>query len=331
MLQLRRVLHPTDFSDGARAAFAHALHLARAHGAALDVMHVAPLLGFLPVGAGIDVAAYPSGYEGAYVEAQEESLHAYVRAAGTVGVDVRVVPTVVGGPVAREILDHARAAGADLIVMGTNGRSGLGRFVMGSIAEAVVREALCPVLTVQARPEGAERPTDVRRIAAAVDFNYFAEDLVRHADALAACYPGASVALVHVVDSMMNLGVAKLGFEQRGRALASLEAGAWQQLEALRLRVARPATPFSYHVSSGFAPDEVLAAIERMDPDIVVTASRGPRGIMERMLLGSVTERILRGGHRATLVVKPAGRPVAVADEPDAAGANPDAPALVGA
>lgn len=139
-----RILHPTDFSEGAEQARAEAVRLAQALGAELVLLHVA-----------VDAPLYREGLADMsevrrVFEAQREWARqaleeraAVCRAAG--------VPTtgrlVVGVP-HTEILAAARE-GVDLVVMGTEGRGGLERFLLGSVADRVVRAASCPVLTVR--------------------------------------------------------------------------------------------------------------------------------------------------------------------------------------
>jgi universal stress protein A len=148
MLAVRRILHPTDFSERSGNAFRLACALARDHGAPLLVLHVqAPAVIY---GEGL-MAAVPPGYiEG--LRAQLEGVHAH---------DPRVVleHKLVEGDPAGEILRVARETGCDLIVLGTHGRTGLRRLLMGSVAEEVVRKSSCPVLTVKTPFPAAEAPT----------------------------------------------------------------------------------------------------------------------------------------------------------------------------
>src|SRR5262245_767713 len=145
MLPIHTILHPTDFSAPSGHALGFACALARDYGARLVVLHVTPLQ---PVFAG----------EGMPPPDPEE-----IRAAGDEQLrklrlpadDVRAERRLESGAAAAEILRVAREINADLIVMGTHGRTGLGRLLMGSVAEQVVRKAPCPVLTatVPAAPE----------------------------------------------------------------------------------------------------------------------------------------------------------------------------------
>jgi nucleotide-binding universal stress UspA family protein len=138
MLRIRTILHATDFSEDSNHAFRLAHSLARDHGARLIVAHVIPE-SRVPSGG---VLTPPPSEE--YEEARENL--AKIRSN-----DSRVLlkhRLLVGAP-AEEICLLARDIRAGLIVMGTHGRSGLKRLLMGSVAEQVVRQAPCPVLTVR--------------------------------------------------------------------------------------------------------------------------------------------------------------------------------------
>ncbi len=146
MKRLRRIFHATDFSRASGAAFSEAVALARRDRARLFILHV--LLPASPFLAG-DVNLPPS-----YLELQararrqaERRLEALLARARREG--VRAQARLTGGAPAPDILRWARRKRADLIVIGTHGRSALGRFFMGSVAERVVRLSPIPVLTVR--------------------------------------------------------------------------------------------------------------------------------------------------------------------------------------
>src|SRR4029079_5134329 len=103
------------------------------------------------------------------------------------------------GDPATETVGMARELRADLIVMGTSGRSGFSRWVLGSVAETVLRRAPCPVLTVPPRAGDDADPMFFKRIVCAADFSPASEAAVRYATALAA-EADASLLLVHVLD-----------------------------------------------------------------------------------------------------------------------------------
>ena len=145
MYAIRRILHPTDFSEPATAALEVAISMAEEYGAELSLLHVCePLM----VMAGEGFPQIPPNDA-------EEAL------ARLNSIEVPLPPgrlfrhLVVGEPAA-EIVREANEGSCDLIVMGTHGRTGLNRLLMGSVAEGVSRHAPCPVLTVREIPRRCE-------------------------------------------------------------------------------------------------------------------------------------------------------------------------------
>jgi len=139
MLPIHVILHPTDFSEQSHHAFRLACALARDHGSRLVLLHVVPP----PVamaGEGLVLPAPDPADEGVW-----HLLHQL-----DVPTGILALRQVEQGDAAGEILRVAEEVNADLIVMGTHGRTGLPRLLMGSVAEKVLRRALCPVLVVKA-------------------------------------------------------------------------------------------------------------------------------------------------------------------------------------
>jgi len=139
MLPIRTVLHPTDFSDYSGYAFKFACSLARDYGARLVVLHVLTRPVFI-YGEGV-IPPEPAGFE----DQLRQRLHQVQPEDPNLQLEHRLVE----GEAAAEILRLAEEAKCDLIVMGTHGRTGLGRLLMGSVAEQVARKSPCPVLTVK--------------------------------------------------------------------------------------------------------------------------------------------------------------------------------------
>jgi len=147
MFTLRTILHPTDFSQSADQALLLASSLARDHGAGLIILHVA----IPPMSAYGGVMTPPPPPQD-YRRLAEEQLH-QVQVPGT---PIEVERRLEVGLPAEVILRVAQEVHCDLIVMGTHGRTGLGRLLMGSVAEQVLRQARCPVLTVKCPPTQAQ-------------------------------------------------------------------------------------------------------------------------------------------------------------------------------
>jgi nucleotide-binding universal stress UspA family protein len=162
MINLRRILVPTDFSLTSAAALRYASALARRFAARVDLLNVADYAGNAAEG------DYPIGL----VQTMQNAAHERLRRLLTEQDVKELQPgyaTRIGLP-AEEIVQYAHEHAIDLIVMGTHGREGVMRVVLGSVAEAVVRRASCPVLTVR-HPERelvtAPAPVRVSRLATA--------------------------------------------------------------------------------------------------------------------------------------------------------------------
>lgn len=143
MFTLNTILYPTDFSKPSEYAFRLACSMARDHGAKVIIMHVAPSPPTY-VGGEIAVPLPPIDYKAQLWEAFRKLQATDPRAR-----ELRVETRLAEGDPAREIVAAAKETDADLVVMGTHGRTGLGRLLLGSVAELVLRKAPCPVLTVK--------------------------------------------------------------------------------------------------------------------------------------------------------------------------------------
>jgi nucleotide-binding universal stress UspA family protein len=151
MPAIQRILHPTDYSPASGAAFRKAVELAKAlRGEVLLVHILSPVV--VPVMSG-EMYIPPATYDNLQRDARAVALRHLDRlAARAKQAGVRVSKRLIEGlPVAERIVRAARALRADVIVMGTHGRTGITRAVLGSVASRVVATASCPVLTVRGR------------------------------------------------------------------------------------------------------------------------------------------------------------------------------------
>ena len=155
-MELRKILVAIDFSAESRNAIDTALSLVRGRGGALTLLHV------------VELPAYSTPDLGMYVPSPEltsdllrqakRTLEDYRARCAAAGAEVEIACVAAGVSVASEIVEFAASGGFDLIVVGSHGRRGLKRFVLGSVAEKVVRTADRPVLTVHARDDEATAP-----------------------------------------------------------------------------------------------------------------------------------------------------------------------------
>lgn len=140
MKRFHVILHPTDFSPGSAQAFRYACDLARDYDIRLVVLHVVQ-------------PTTPMVVDGVVIPDEktetDDAAWKQLDAMRPEGSSVRLEKQLREGPAVLTIIEAAHDLQADLIVMGTHGRTGFGRFVIGSVAEEVVRKASCPVLTVK--------------------------------------------------------------------------------------------------------------------------------------------------------------------------------------
>jgi len=155
MSAVRRMLVPIDFSEPSRAAFEYAAELARRFEAEVHVLHVWEAPTFVAPGSAVGGSSATS-ISDIVRKGAERALDEFVTAAINRGRIVHSSRAEAGHP-AHAIVDAAAAGRYDLIVLGTHGRTGLSRALIGSVAERVVRHAPCPVLTVRSpHPEPAK-------------------------------------------------------------------------------------------------------------------------------------------------------------------------------
>ena len=148
MLAIDRILAPTDFSPHAEEALRYAAELAVRLEASLRLLHVLPDV--VPIGP--DPVLTPTLPPDYYREAEEESRGALSRAIDPAwGVTPETVVEVRWGSPVEAIVASAAEHSIDLIVIATHGRTGLSHVLLGSVAERIVREAPCPVLTIRDR------------------------------------------------------------------------------------------------------------------------------------------------------------------------------------
>jgi nucleotide-binding universal stress UspA family protein len=286
MLSLRRILFPTDYTVCSDRAFGHAAFLAERTGADLRVLHVdAESDGPERAGAPREYAAAPGvavAHETLTAESPEEAI-------------------------------LASAADADLIVMGTHGRTGLRHAFLGSVAERTLRTAPCPVLTVSMHAEdgAADGAVAVRRILAAVDFSDERDDILRAAAALAEVYD-AVVDVVHAVFLPNVPDVYGVGIHLDAMYPQVVE-NAQEALLPLVERFLPEARRGAVLVPVGTADTAILQTAEAQRSDLIVIATHGRTGL-KRIAFGSVAESVLRRAACPVCTLPSAGRATLRAD-----------------
>jgi nucleotide-binding universal stress UspA family protein len=149
MSRIRAIVHPTDFSRASRPAFKRAVEMAKDRRAQLFVVHVlAPAVPMMTGDGYVSPAVYEDMEAAARAGAQKQ-LRKLAEQAKRSGVRAR--PILLEGIAHERIAQAARSRKADLVVIGTHGRTGFARFFLGSVASRVLAIAPCPVLTVRGK------------------------------------------------------------------------------------------------------------------------------------------------------------------------------------
>ena len=286
MNRLSRILSAVDSSEIARAAFDHALVLSRTHNAELTVVHAVP-------------QEQPFGRHARERIAMFEALRQAAEAMG-----VRFKVSVQHGDPAGVILLHARSRRPDLIVLGASQRSGLERFSLGSVAEAVTLRAPQPVLVVPACAE-EQRAIAVKpfnNIVAAVDFGAATSATVEGALSVAKGTDGR-VTLVHVVPGISATSVSRHAHDFEVPEFQKLLVeDAWRRLQDAIPLKARTAERMHARVVTGDPSTEITRIAAHIDADLIVVGIT-LRGAIGRRIFGATAARLIRTAGRPVLAV----------------------------
>jgi nucleotide-binding universal stress UspA family protein len=280
---MNTILHPTDFSDSARQALLQAVRLAAWQRAVLHIFHAELLHAEDPV-------------------ATERQLREYLREADRGLPDPARAELKISLSSGRAvsafeaIAEKAQEVAPDLIVLGTHGRSGLGKFLMGSEAEKVLRHAPHSVMTLRADARLGPPHGPFARAIVPVDFSEGSRRALDAARGLTGG-AGANLTLLHVIEPLPPMYYAA-GLTSRlqvdpdlpGRVAERLREWAGDASIATALREGQPA-------------QEILAAAGEAQADLIAMGTRGLTGL-EHVLVGSVTERVCRRAGCAVLTVK---------------------------
>ena len=292
MAQSERVLCAVDFSDQSRRALDFAVAMARWHGAQVTALYVhqltVPALAAAPFMAPeLIQPARLTDAERAHLNQALTSFVAPDRAAGT------SVETLVEEDfdVARTIVDRAAELGASALVLGTHGRSGLQRWLLGSTAEKVLRLAACPVVTVPPRAADAVPATEasLRRILCPIDYSDSSQRALDRAVALAR-EAKARLTIAHVVELLPEVPDMPMPDASVYRA-ARMEDG--QRRLSSACAGVQAAVDVDARLLTGSPHREIVKLAQEQSADLIVMGIHG-RGAIDRFLLGSTAQHVTR-------------------------------------
>jgi nucleotide-binding universal stress UspA family protein len=282
MPTLRHLLCPVDFSHPSAQALRYAAALSAAMSGDLTILHVRA------------AASRPFGGN----RSPEPTLEEF--AASLIGTQPSIRLVERDGDPVPEILDAATALGSDVIIMGTHGRAGLERLLLGSVTERVVRRSPVPVLTVPRRqPPDAREPIILATVLCAVDFSEASRRAVEYAASVAAS-AGARLVLAHALEWSEE--------EERpsaapGQSLPSSEEDAMARLNRLLSDDLRARSSPEFVIGYGTPAEEVLRLARELETDLVVLGIRR-RNPIDLAVFGSTAQRLTREGACAVLTVR---------------------------
>jgi nucleotide-binding universal stress UspA family protein len=205
---------------------------------------------------------------------------------------IRVECTVLHEDPSSGICARAAETKADLVAIGTRGRSGLSHVLIGSVAERSARLAPCPVLALHA---GSPEPRPLRKLLVPMDYSPAA--LAALALARTLLEPGGELLLLHAIAPVLSAGAPE-------RALEDPRAEEWARAEFEKLRGSLSGANVRLDIRYGAPDAAVIEAASEVAADAIVMGTRGRTGIAH-VLLGSVAERVLRRALLPVFVTQP--------------------------
>ncbi|WP_159901599.1 universal stress protein [Salinirussus salinus] len=285
------ILVPTDGSDHAVRAAEHARYLADAFDA---TVHVVTVLDLQRAGGPFDAGGLGEEFVGR-LEAQGEEALETVR---TVVDGEAVVTATLRGEPSETILEYAADHDVGLVAMGTHGRTGVDRYVAGSVTERVVSRSEAPVLTARAT-ERSRVGDGYEEVLIPTDGSEPAGAAVEPGLAVAE-RTGARVHAVTVVDA--GDAAASPGYSVPEEVTAHLEAEGEAATERIATQARERGLEATTAVRTGVAARDLLAYADEHDVDLVAMGTAGRTGLT-RYLMGSTTERLIRHAEMPVLAV----------------------------
>jgi nucleotide-binding universal stress UspA family protein len=301
MNAIHRILVPIDFSEHSTYALQHAIPLGRWYKAEIAGAHVAdvPLPAPEPLEGSV---AFPArALEPGLRQEMLAQVERFLEPARREG--LRTSGAVLEGHPARALAEHALMLPAELIVMGTHGRRGFERFMLGSVTERLVRRAPCPVLTVpraaRERPAGGRAP--FRTILCPVDFSGHSMKALEFSMSLAV-ESDATLLVMHSLEWMPEWD------REEAPAAPSplpdyLEDRARERLGSLLDQETRTFARPEILVVRGKAYQEILKTASQRRVEVIVMGLQG-RGPIDLAVFGSTTNHVVRGAECPVLTLR---------------------------
>ncbi len=309
METFERILCPIDFSDGSRAALVMAGALAHWYEARLIVLHVHanwPVADMLPSLRPVEARPVPlDDTERETVLRAVRAFTAQTQLPEGLNMEYLIEDSI---DVVSAVLAHADTV--DVVVLGTHGRSGFERLLLGSVAERVLRKAPCPVVVVPPAAQPQKETIGMgRRILCGIDFSDASLAALEHATSLAE-ESDATLTLIHVIEIPPELQGGVHSETEVALAHAAAGAEALRRLRALVPASVSEACTVHVEVAEGRAARELVRAARQGQDDLLVMGVRG-RNAVDLAVFGSNTNQVVRTAPCPVLVVHSKSHPAA--------------------
>lgn len=292
-MTLDNILIPTDFSACADHALTHAVEVADRFGARLHILHVVNELD--PDWYGITEAQERAVKLREQIETEaRERLEDLAPREDHYSFET-TVSLQLSFDVADSINEYVDERAIDLVVMGTHGRRGIDRLMLGNVANKIIRHAPCPVMTVREEaPWTRDEEVAFDDILAPIDFSDHSREALRTSKLFADRYEARLhllfVAEKRTVPTFSDTGLPGVGVVEMDPEIVDNAEAALQQLDE---NIEGPEVKSAYHLREGSVSQDVVDFAETHGVGLIVMATRGLTGV-SRFLLGSNTERIVR-------------------------------------
>jgi nucleotide-binding universal stress UspA family protein len=303
MLQLQKILFPTDFSKCAEQALAHAVFLAEKYGAEIHVLHVITIFEDQPSVVSNEIAETKEMVR-KLEDIAEKQLNKLLDSHSSN--DIKIITEIKRGlSAAPAILEYVSDKQIDLIVMGTHGRRGLGHLLLGSAAEEVVRLAPCPVFTIRELKE--PKPVmQVNNILVPIDFSNHSEKALTYASEIAQSY-NAQLQVLHIIEETMHPAFSVTGKSSIFDLVPGIKEDSKKRIAKMLEKFVSDKVKSKVFIQGGRAANDIIKFAKENSTDLIVIATHGLTGL-EHMLLGSVTEKVVRMAHCPVFTVKSFGK-----------------------
>ncbi|NOX90276.1 MAG: universal stress protein [Calditrichaeota bacterium] len=295
-MRIKKILVPTDFSETARAAVDQALFLTAKYNAELTVLHARLMFED-------DPSELPKKL--ASLEKEEHDVEAKLlsrlKAKTSEYAHLKIQHEIIRGYSAPSaILGYINNKEFDLVVIGTHGRSGLEHFLIGSVAEKVVRYARCPVLTVRSKEYITEQFTKI-----VVPFDFSEPSILALKSAIEVMdSPESEIHLIYVVEEEVHPALYAWGMRSVIEIIPDIISKVEERMENIVSQIPElKKAKIVKTVREGKPHKQISKYVEEVQPDLIVIGTHGLVGL-DRFLLGSTTERVIRSIKQPVLTIK---------------------------